>query len=177
MEIRRLDRDDQVDHFACGDSELDTYLQRFAWKHQEKRLYATTYVAVEEAQPHIVLGYYTLSTTSVPRRRLPESMTAGLPKFDHCPAVLLGSFAVDGAHSGHGIGKKLLRDAVLRSYRYARNIGARFLMLEVRPNPAAIHLYKEIGFIELPPAEGDKYRIFVLDLLTVGKGLEMIGKV
>jgi hypothetical protein len=47
--IRRLEEQDELDCFDCGDEPLNNYLKRHAWANQQKSLIGVTYVAVDEA--------------------------------------------------------------------------------------------------------------------------------
>ena len=56
------------------------------------------------------------------------------------------TIAVDGAHQGHGLGRRLLTELV----EHAREVGAGQVLLEVRvDNAPAIHLYESLGFVML----------------------------
>jgi hypothetical protein len=70
--IRRLEEFDGTEAFDCGDEPLNNYLRRHAWINQQKSSIGVTYVAVDEAAPIAVLGYFTLATSGIPRDRLPK---------------------------------------------------------------------------------------------------------
>jgi ribosomal-protein-alanine N-acetyltransferase len=56
------------------------------------------------------------------------------------------TIAVDGAHQGHGLGRRLLTALI----EHAREVGAGQVLLEVRvDNAPAIHLYESLGFVML----------------------------
>ena len=56
------------------------------------------------------------------------------------------TIAVDAAHQGHGLGRRLLTALV----EHAREVGAGQVLLEVRvDNAPAIHLYESLGFVML----------------------------
>jgi ribosomal-protein-alanine N-acetyltransferase len=56
------------------------------------------------------------------------------------------TIAVDEAHQGHGLGRRLLTALV----EHAREVGAGQVLLEVRvDNAPAIHLYESLGFVML----------------------------
>ena len=62
--------------------------------------------------------------------------------FDGYDAQVM-TIAVDGAHQGHGLGRRLLTALIGR----AREVGAAQVLLEVRvDNAPAIHLYQSVGF-------------------------------
>jgi GNAT superfamily N-acetyltransferase len=105
--IRRLEEFDEVENFDCGDAPLNSYLQRHAWTNQQKVSIGVTYVALEQAAPRTVLGYFTLATSSVPRERFPKKYVRGLPPYD-LPLILLARLAVDKRFAGRGLGHALL---------------------------------------------------------------------
>ena len=62
--------------------------------------------------------------------------------FDGYDAQVM-TVAVDGAHQGHGLGRRPLTDLLA----HAREVGAAQVLLEVRvDNAPAIHLYESVGF-------------------------------
>ena len=99
--IRRLEKQDEVEGFDCGDEPLNNYLKRHAWTNQEKSSIGVTYVAVDEGAPQSVLGYFTLAMASVPRDAFPKKHVRGLPLYD-LPLILLARLAVDGRFAGRG---------------------------------------------------------------------------
>ncbi len=64
-----------------------------------------------------IVGYYTLSSTSVQLGELPEQTVRKLPRYPLVPATLLGRLAVDRRHQGKGYGRFLLADALHRAVR------------------------------------------------------------
>jgi len=86
--IRRLEEQDELESFDCGDEPLNNYLKRHAWTNQQKSSIGVTYVAVDEAAPRSVIGYFTLATASVPRHGFPKKYVRGLPPYD-LPLILL----------------------------------------------------------------------------------------
>jgi len=92
--IRRLQGDDVVENFDCKDELLNNYLKKRAWTNQRKISIGVTYVAVDESAPTIVLGYFTLATSAVPRDSFPKKHVRGLPAYD-LPLNLLVRLAVD----------------------------------------------------------------------------------
>jgi hypothetical protein len=77
--IRHLEEFDDVETFDCGDEPLNNYLRRYAWTNQQKISIGVTYIAIDEAAPRTVLGYFTLATSSIPRDKFPKKYPRGLP--------------------------------------------------------------------------------------------------
>src|SRR6266481_2768939 len=122
--IRRLDEDDEVANFDCGDDALNNYLRRHAWINQEKSSIGVSYVALDEEAPRIVLGYFTLAMASVARDTFPKKYVRGLPPYD-VPRILLARLAVDRRFAGWGLGHALISEALRITVRIADEVGCR----------------------------------------------------
>lgn len=79
--------------FCSGVDVLDRYLRQQA-NQDARRHVAATFVLVEGIGA-TVLGFYTLSATSVKLGDLPDATARRLPKYPLVPAILLGRLAVD----------------------------------------------------------------------------------
>jgi len=90
MVIRRLEEQDEVDGFDCGDGALNNYLKRHAWINQQKVSIGVIYVAMDESAPRNVLGYFTLAMASLSREEFP-------PKYIPRPSAI--RFAADSIGS------------------------------------------------------------------------------
>lgn len=97
--------------FDCGIPPLTTYLQRQANQDQKRRVSAC-FVFYESAN---VLGYYTLSASTVGLERLPLRIQKKLPRYPRVPATLMGRLAVDLSARGRRLGETLLFDAMFRA--------------------------------------------------------------
>lgn len=102
--------------FACGEPALDAYLHRQARQDME-RGFCTVIVAADAATPEGIVGFYTLSATSIPFSAMPEDLRKKMPRYPAVPAILLGRLAVSGTHQGRHIGTLLLVDALVRACR------------------------------------------------------------
>jgi GNAT superfamily N-acetyltransferase len=134
--------------FSCGNILLDNYLHTQAKQDVSRKLAVCFILADKENN---VQGYYTLSSASIPRELLPESIIKKLPPTYHnLPATLLGRLAVDNLYKRKGFGELLLIDALRRSYETAINsIGS--LAVIVDPiDQNAVNFYSKYGFILLP---------------------------
>ena len=66
--------------FACESPELTEFLRTRARKEMQARASAC-FVLVAESDPGRIVGYYTLSQTSVVMEQLPEAMAKRLPRY------------------------------------------------------------------------------------------------
>ena len=130
--------------FSCGVPVLDRYLHERAGQ-DIRKYYAALFVALDVSVGKII-GYYTLSNTSIDLTDIPEPMRKTLPKYSEVPAIRLGRLAVDKSAQNQGIGKKLLADAMLRSMS---NVSAWSMMVVDAKGDKVCEFYKKCGFSEL----------------------------
>jgi GNAT superfamily N-acetyltransferase len=146
--IRRLEESDETGNFDCGDAPLNNYLKKYAWANQEKSSIGITYVAVDEAAPRSVLGYFTIAMSSVPREAFPKKYVRGLPNYD-LPLILLARLAVDLRFAGKGIGHALISEAFRISLRVSGEVGCRCIITDAYRG--RMSWYARYGFV---PVEG-----------------------
>jgi GNAT superfamily N-acetyltransferase len=162
--IRRLEEQDEVDTFDCGDDPLNSYLKRHAWANQAKSSIGVSYVAVDESAPRSVLGYFTLAMSSAPRDAFPRKYVRGLPPYD-LPLVLLARLAVDRRFAGKGLGHALIAEVFRISLRAASEIGCRCIITDAYRD--RLSWYARYGFVPIEgSAEGGPRRMF-LDVRTL----------
>jgi GNAT superfamily N-acetyltransferase len=162
--IRRLEESDEVEGFDCGDEPLNNYLKRHAWTNQQKVSIGVTYAAVDESAPRIVLGYFTLATSSVPRDRFPQKYVRGLPPYD-LPLILLARLAVDKRFSGKGLGHAMIAEALKITLRVADEVGCRCIITDAYPDKAG--WYARYGFIPLEGTAATSPQKMFLDVRTI----------
>jgi GNAT superfamily N-acetyltransferase len=163
--IRRLQEDDVVENFDSKDESLNNYLKRHAWTNQQKISIGVTYVAVDESAPRIVLGYFTLATSAVPRDSFPTKHVRGLPRYEP-PLILLARLAVDYRFAGKGLGPQLLREAFRISVAVSKQVGCRCIITDAYRDK--VSWYAKYAFIPLEGGSEDQptLRMF-LDIRTL----------
>lgn len=144
--ISVLGKTHKRDSFTCGTEALDTYLQEHALQHMKKNI-SVTY-ALTECSGAEVLGYYSLSSTSIHLAELPPRFIKKLPKYPSLPGILLGRLAVHIELQGEGLGAHLLIDALKQSLRVSQEIGAAAVIVDAK-NQDAVNFYKKYDFIAL----------------------------
>lgn len=132
--------------FACGESALDDYLQRFARQHAKANL-SRTYVAAEGAT---VLGFYSLAMAAILKDQLPAVHGARFPRFP-LPIARLARLAVDQSRQGQGLGERLLMDALQRCARLADDIGMIGIIIDAK-HERARQWYERYEFERFPDA-------------------------
>lgn len=126
--------------FHSGQPILDEWLKRQA-RSSEGRT-ARTIVVCEGSR---VVGYYCLAAGMIVREQLPSAkLRKNAPT--EIPVVILGRLAVDEKFQRHGIGKGLLKDAILRSLQAAGTIGVRAILVHPIDDKAAA-FYARFGFL------------------------------
>ena len=142
-----------VASFDCGESALDRFLKRYALVNQQAHS-AQTYVACRGQD---VVGYYTLVAGSAEPREVPARVKRGLARHP-VPLLLIARLAVDRAEQGKGLGKALLKDALLRCSNVADIAGIRAVVVHAKSD-AARSWYERFDFEHSPT---DPYHLFLL---------------
>lgn len=137
-----------LSHFDCGTHEsLNDWLRRFALTNQRNET-ARTYVVHRN---QIVVGYYSISAGSVSAEEAPGRITKGLARHP-VPVILLARLAVDKDEKGAGLGKALLKDALLRIAGAADIVGARAVLVHAI-DQSAKNFYLHFNFEPSPVHE------------------------
>ena len=122
------------DTFNCGDTDLNTYLQKFARQNHENGG-AKTFVAIGDADGR-VLGFYSLTPATARYGQTPENIRKGLPHHD-VPGYRLARLATDLTVQGQGLGGQLLLAAGRRCLRAATEVGGVALYIDAKNDDAA----------------------------------------
>jgi len=137
--------------FVCGKDPLDQYFHRQITQDARRRLASPFVMAMPDGS---IGGYYTLSSTAIRLRDLPEELARRLPRYPLVPATLIGRLAIDRRHHGQGWGSFLLLDAL---HRCATSEIASFAVLVDAIDDEARAFYLHHSFLLLPDAP---YRLF-----------------
>ncbi len=153
--------------FDCGVPELNDYLRRFARQNHESGG-GKTFVAVEDAAPTRILGYYTISPGALSYAHVPGVVTRELGHYE-VPIFRLGRLAVDVSQQGRGLGGQLLLAAGARAIAVAAVVGGVALAIDAKDERAA-GFYEQFGALRLLD---DPLRL-VLPLQTIAKALSAV---
>jgi GNAT superfamily N-acetyltransferase len=151
--VEKLRPDHPIESFDCGREELNRYLQRFAWQNQQAGA-AQTYIGLAG---DAIIGYYTLAVGHVTREEAPERLAKGLARHP-VPIMLLARLAVDRRWQAQGVGKALLKDAMLRTLQAADIAGIRAFAVHAKDEEAR-RFYLKFDFI---PSPSDPMHLLVL---------------
>ena len=139
----KLQPDHDISKFDCAEPVLNDWLRRRALQNQQSGA-SSTYVILDKMR---VVGYYSLAAGSVARETAPGRVRRNVP--DPVPVVVLGRLAIDQDYQGQGLGRALLRDAILRILQAADIIGVRAILVHALSEEAK-RFYEECGFTASP---------------------------
>ena len=145
-QVLALQKEHERQNFTCGSPALDRYLKNQALQDSDKRVAAV--FALVQPPASQVLGYYTLSASTIHADEVPPEFARKLPRYPQLPVTLLGRLAIDQGLKGQGMGQFLLMDALHRSLQAAAGIAARAVVVDAKDALAA-DFYQDFGFIPL----------------------------
>jgi len=148
--IEKLRRNHAIDAFDCGQTDLNLWLLKHALPNQAAHA-AQTYVGLVDG---VVVGYYSLAVAQVEYADAPARLRKGLARHP-VPVMLLARLAVHKDWQKKGVGRGLLKDAVLRTVQAA---GIRGLAVHAKDDHARRY-YEQFDFA---PSPADPLHLFVL---------------
>jgi GNAT superfamily N-acetyltransferase len=134
----------RCERFDCGKQELNEWLQRHALQSHHSDA-ARTFVVHQNLE---VKGYYSLVSGQVLKGESPPRLGTGLGNFP-IPIILLARLAVDLSLQRCGLGKGLLKDAMLRVIRISEDVAVRALIVDAIDEDAQRY-YLQAGFVPFP---------------------------
>ena len=150
-----LNSDHNRSDFSCGNEMLDNYIKKQASQDMKRKLAVVFIIADKENN---IVGYYTLSNDNIPQTEVPENIRKKMPaSYSKLPTTLIGRLAVDKKMQGKNFGKKLLMDALCRSYEVAETVSGSIAVVVDPFDKEATEFYNKYGFIEFP----DRKRMFL----------------
>ena len=118
---------------------LDQWLRQRG-RRNERNGSSRTYVTCVETR---VIAYYCLAAGSIASTMVPGNVRKNTP--DPVPIMVLGRLAVDLRWQRKGIGRALLRDAILRTVQVAEIAGVKALLVHALTETASA-FYEGHGF-------------------------------
>lgn len=153
--VQKIAATHEVASFDCGNPALNQFLQRFALINQKANS-AQTYVICERSSATVV-GFYSLAVGSVEPSAAAARTTKGLARHP-VPVMILARLAINRKHQSAGLGRALLKDALLRTAQAADIAGIRAVLVHAKDD-AARNWYLKWGF---EPSPSDPYHLFLL---------------
>lgn len=134
----------RLDGFQCSAPGLTRWLIDRAYQNQLSGA-SRCFVCCDEHGN--VVGYYALAAGAMSHETAPGRVRRNMP--NPIPVIVLGRLAVHVEWMGQGIGKGLLKDAVMRAVQASGQIGARAMLCHA-VDDAAKSFYLKHGFIASP---------------------------
>ena len=151
--VEKLTAAHDIDQFDCGEEPLNRFLKRFAITNQ-KTGSATTYVVCRDG---VVVGYYSLVVGAVEHEDAAVRVKKGMPGHP-IPVMILARLAISKDIQRSGLGRALLKDALLRTVQAADIAGIRALLVHAKDEKAR-EWYKQFDFEDSPT---DPLHLFLL---------------
>lgn len=142
-----LNKDHNLTDFNSNYPELDEWLKKYAFQAKMSGS-ANTFIVADDS---VVVGFYSLTVGQVDVIEASERVKKGMGKYP-IPVVVLARLAVHHAYQGKGIGKGMLKDAILKTFHIAEQGGVRALLVHAIDEKAN-SFYKRFGFESSPVRE------------------------
>ena len=140
----KLNKKHIINQFDCGNEQLNNYLKNYAFQNQKKNI-SNTFAAQKNDK---VVAYYTLTFGSILKDELPRKTNRNLPNYP-IPVMILARLAVDKSETGNGLGKGLLKDAILRTLQASEIAGIKAIMVKAKDEKAKA-FYEKFDFLVSP---------------------------
>jgi len=142
-------------HFNCSEPSLDDYLQKQA-RQDIRRSLSVCYVLTNSKDTN-VLGYYTLSASSIALYKLDNEIQKKLPRYPSLPVTLIGRLAIDSILHGVGLGEMMLVNALKRSLHASNDVGSMAVIVNAI-NTKAAAFYQRYGFFTF---KGNAHQLYL----------------
>ena len=140
--IEKLTGNHDIQGFDCGQEDLNSWFWKHALPNQAAGSARTFVGQVEET----IVGFYSLAVSQIEYCDAPDRLRKGVARHP-VPVVLLARLAVHKDWQRKGVGRALLRDAVLRTLQAAEAVGIRALLVHAK-DEAAKQYYSQFDFME-----------------------------
>ncbi|MCA6605369.1 MAG: GNAT family N-acetyltransferase [Pseudanabaena sp.] len=155
----KLNLSHQIKGFDSGNSQLDDWLKNRAIKNEIEGA-SRTYVL---CNGDVVIGFYCLANGSVFQSVATGKVRRNMP--DPIPVMVIGRLAIDRSWQGKGLGRALLKDAILRTLQASEIAGIRAILVHAISENAKL-FYEKCGFT-VSPIDEMTLMIRIKDAITV----------
>ncbi len=139
----KLNLSHQIKGFDSGNSQLDDWLKNRAIKNEMEGASRTYVLCTDD----VVIGFYFLANGSVVQSVATGKVRRNMP--DPIPVMVIGRLAIDRSWQGKGLGRALLRDAILRTLQASEIAGIRAILVHAISENAKV-FYEKCGFTASP---------------------------
>ena len=148
--------DHETADLDCGSDAQTAWLRQHALQAQRGDT-CRVYVVCRSGERRVV-GYYALAAGSVAREHAPARALKGMGRYP-VPVVVLTRLGIDRSEQRMGLGRALLKDALLRIAGAADTIGIRALLIHCESDAAKAFYLQIAAFDESPT---DPLHLFLL---------------
>jgi len=135
-----------IKSFDCNNEMINQFVQKNL-KKRVKKHFSQAYVLLENER---FIGFYTLDTFSITKDNFEfENRPSSLPPI--VPVIKLSMLGVDKSLQGQGIGKRLLRDMLVKVHQISKLAGCAGIYLLAEKD--AIGFYERLGFVAIKDDE------------------------
>jgi len=149
----KLNKNNILDHFDCGNPELNICLKRFAFQNQR----ANATISFVTCFQNNVIAYYSLTVGSIEHQHATPRGKKGLARHS-IPVMIIARLAVNKKYQRQGIGKGLLKDVILRTLNASEHAGIRAIFVHAKDEKAS-KFYKRFDF---EPCPIDPFKLMLL---------------
>ena len=169
MEIRPLRKDDDRSSFTCGNSDLDDYFRKYAWKNQEMIGIGQTHVAIKDGR---IAGFVTIASAQIESDRAGLALKKRFPSYP-LPALRLARMGVEKSGQRQGVGKKLLIYVFKRTAEFKAIAGCIGLVVDAKVESRSF--YDQFGFVQLEDVQsGSLFKDETVELILPTSHIEAV---
>lgn len=133
-----------VQHFDCGDDDLNDFLKNDAIYYTKNNL-AVTYLVADSDK---VVSYMSLAVGAIEvKKHLFEKDIDPRAMIRYYPCLKIARLATDKRYQGKGYAAEMIYLAVTIAKEIRKRAGCRFLMVDAYPDPKVVNWYKKRGFV------------------------------
>jgi GNAT superfamily N-acetyltransferase len=155
-QIEPISPEHDTKEFDSGSDAQTLWLRKHALQAQRSNSSRVQVVTVEGSNR--VVGYYALTVGAVAHENATARLTRGMPRYP-IPVVTITRLGVDHSEQGKGLGKALLKDALLRIASAAEEVAARAVLIHCEDEQAKAFYLSQAEFETSPT---DPLHLFLL---------------
>lgn len=136
----RISREHILKNFDCGETSLNDWLKKRAFKNDLGDASRTYVVCFDNT----VVAYYSLHLGCIQHSEAVSKIKRNMP--NPIPAIVLGRLAVDVNHQGKGLARALIKDMFLRAIQVSDLAGTKAVLVKAL-NDKVTAFYQSFGFV------------------------------
>lgn len=137
-----LEKSHKKELFDCRNEALNIFLKQYALQNSKNNA-SRTYVSICRDTGRVA-GYYTLTYGSISHSEATETVKKRMPNYP-IPVMILARLAVSREYKNLGVGKSLLKDALLRTLQASSIAGLKAIIAHAKDEDAR-NFYLKYGF-------------------------------